>query len=730
MRMRFHPRLVILLALAAAAGCRTDAAAPAQPRHLLEIHGGDLQFGAQGSLLLDPLQVVVSDELTERPARGVTVQWRVVAGPPGAELLPASVATDSAGIARVTLRLGPETGTYRIQATAEGAGTSGVVFQAFSVVPPRIDDLAPAVVTAGQSVTITGAEFGAGTDQIVLFDGLRGRVLSGTPTSLQVEVPRCLTDREATVTVQRGAVVSQGRRLSVLAGDTAALVLAPGEGRTFTSETDFACFRLASPPTGATYLLVPQNAGEKSRSPFRYQVVGLGAAPFAAAQPAPRTAGAAAAAILERAGFGQAPADFEARLRHYESGILPHEAIRPEPGAPGVDASVATPRIGDRKTFQVINKDHKFSTVTAEVKFVSDHAILYQDVAAPDNGLSANDFANFGRVFDDPIHGIVSSVFGPPSDVDANGRIVILFTPVVNEMTPRGSSSFIAGFFYGHDLTTRPGSNRAEIFYSLVADPAAKFGDARTVSRILSTVPAVLAHEFQHMVHFNQRVLLRGVNQESLWLSEALAHMAEDLVADAFQARGEGPTAASFRAANRARANLYLQRPADTGLLAVTPPGTLEERGASWLFLKHLMGHHGGNDLLRRVTQTTRASVDNVRAETGTPWQRLVENWAVALWADGAPELAGSAVEPRFTFPNMNLRSEVTPTNGGFPLQPRQFGFQGFTIAEELASSTGGYIILRHNGPTAASLSLGFHALPGSVAAAAATPQLSVLRIR
>src|SRR5690606_2216800 len=143
-------------------------------------------------------------------------------------------------------------------------------------------------------------------------------------------------------------------------------------------------------------------------------------------------------------------------------------------------------------------------------------------------------------LFDDPIFPTVTGAFGEPSDVDGNGRIIILFTPVVNELTPRGAAGFVAGFFYGLDLTEGANSNRAEIFYSVVPDPGGRYGDPRSRDDILRTVPGVLAHELQHMVHFHERMMRRQAPRpEAVWLSEALAHMAEDLVADTLRARGD-----------------------------------------------------------------------------------------------------------------------------------------------------------------------------------------------
>src|SRR5690606_6916213 len=141
----------------------------------------------------------------------------------------------------------------------------------------------------------------------------------------------------------------------------------------------------------------------------------------------------------------------------------------------------------------------------------------YVDLDAPANGFTPQDLAGFGAIFDDPIYSTVAGLFGPPTDVDGNNRIIILFTPRVNALTERGAEGFVAGYFYGCDLVDANrcrDTNRAEIFYSMVPDPQGQFGDPRSRAVVQRTVPGILAHEFQHMIHFGQKGSL-----DVLWLS-------------------------------------------------------------------------------------------------------------------------------------------------------------------------------------------------------------------
>src|SRR5690606_12134009 len=149
-----------------------------------------------------------------------------------------------------------------------------------------------------------------------------------------------------------------------------------------------------------------------------------------------------------------------------------------------------------------------------------------------------------------------------------------------------------------------------------------------------------------------------------------------------------------FFGSNLARARLYLADPGGASLINDEPPGSLEERGAQWLFIKYIMGHYGGTDLLGQLTQTTLSGVANVTSATGRSWSALLADWSVALWADDAPELQGLTLDPRFTFPELNLREEYAQRNQPFPLGPVSIGMHDFIAHDTLPASSMDYRML------------------------------------
>jgi hypothetical protein len=406
-------------------------------------------------------------------------------------------------------------------------------------------------------------------------------------------------------------------------------------------------------------------------------------------------------------------------------GVSP--TLSPRTSLAAVDSGPSpVPQIGERRQFTVLNSESGFDTITADVRYVSDHTVIYQDLQAPAGGFGPEDFQSSAEEFDDPIHPVVTEAFGHPSDVDENGRVIVLFTPKVNLLTAPGSDGFVGGFFYGIDLfDDRAGSNHGEVFYSLVPDPRGEYGDVRTAHTILNTVPAILAHEYQHMIHYNQRILMRGATSlETLWLSEALAQMAEDMVGDVFAERGDGDKAFLYQVGNWLRARHYLSDPGGASLIAASGSGTLEERGAGWLFLRYLKGHWGSTSILRDLTQTTASGVDNITAQTGRDWWSLFGDWAAALYLDDTPYGA----DPRLEFPDIDLRETLAQAGGSYPLRLVIQYEEEFVVATTLHASSGDFFLIKP--PPSGGIAVNFGGLGGGPAPSESRLQLMLVRLR
>lgn len=674
--------LLFVTLAGALGGCGEGSTGVYLPQVDVAAYSGDGQYAQSGQQLPSPLVARVSDRATGNPVVGVAMTWRVVEGtadfPSGSAGL-----TDQSGTVSASVAVGGSAGAVRIRAEVSGQPEASVEFTAFVIVRPVLDGLSVERARAGDTLRITGSSFSPVPEHnVVLFSGIRGRVVTASREALTVEVPGCLPTRTVQVTAQLGPLVSGALPLAVESNGQPPMDV---PARTYADLDDrqgFTCVALGG-EGGAGYLLVVASTGTLGAARFGFGLRGL--VEGSAVPPIGRSV---ATRELRPDPFGAARASFEASLRREEAALL-RRGAEPAEGRPAL-APARVPTIGERRTFKVLNADRNFDDVSAVVRFVGQRAVLYVDEAAPPGGFTTEDLQAFSTAFDQVIGPTVTGAFGQPSDLDGNERVVVLFTATVNQLTPRGSAGFVGGFFYGVDLLDQEGSNRGEIFYAMVPDPTGTLSDPRSKVQVLEVIPAILAHEFQHMIHFNERVVVRGASStEAVWLSEGLAQMSEELVARAYYRLGDAVNGDRYRAGNLLRARRYLSSTSSVSLIIEVGQGTLEERGAGWLYTLYLWDRLAGNETLRALTQTTRTGAANVEAVTGLPWRREFADWASALYLDdlGSGPYASE-------YPTVDLRNLLSASNGSYPLSPEVLGFGDFARSGLLRSASPQHYIL------------------------------------
>jgi len=632
------------------------------------------------------------------------VEFEVVQG--GAELDRRVDVTNETGVASTGLRLGSALGTVRVRARVVDVEISPVEFEAHAVEPPLLSSV-PTPVRAGEVIEITGSSFNpVAENNVVLFDGVRGIVTAVGDTALSVRVPSCLPSRNVEVQVRVGSAAS-GRLGTTVEGSSERLRLQRGEVHDLDGTDGSACITLES-AFFERYLLVAQSAGRVAGARYDAELRGL-AADVAVAAKSPD--GVAYAVAPDPAGASQ---DWHHRLRARED-VLARTASTRRPAA----ASGAVPAVGHERTFRVAGRGSSFADVEAVARDVGEYAAIYVDRRVDD--VVDEDFVVLmSGLFDDPIHDVVTETFGAHSDIDGNDRIIILFTPEVNLLTDRGDDGFVAGFFFGIDLLPENGnSNEGEIFYMVAPDPNGTYSDPRLAQNLVRQLPPILAHEFQHMIHFNQRVLIRGGRgTDALWLSEGLATMAEDRFAQATEGG-----AYDYLATNLDRAARYLSAPSDVSLTVTAGSGTLAERGAGWLFTRYLW-ERSDPGLLAALTQTTLTGIENVESVTGGVWEELLADWAVAVQSEflGAQSLA-----PELTYPVLNLQSRLNDRDHGVS-RPETLQTDDFARTARLWAGGTAYWQLEIEGGRPLALNVG--ALGGGPVDPAAELRLRLVRIR
>jgi len=689
------------------------------------VAAGDRQYGTAGQILPTSLHVVVRGITTELPQEDRNVLWTVASG--DAEIVGiASVLTDETGSARVKVRLGTATGEVSILARVQDQETSSAVFTLYLVDRPVLAAVSPATASPGSSVTLIGQNFSPDADHnVVLFSGLRGRVTAASTTQLTVTVPLCLTARSVEITAQLGMVASSSTSLQVLSAGSVES-LAVGESVFATDPEGFSCVTV--PGDGAaSYLVMVQSTSEVGAAMHPVSFFGLSADgnPYASIVDTPVQASIAPPSRVLLDGPGRVQANWDARLREYEAEITrgrgQAQTDVPEGDrAQRVDRPAAVPSMGEQRTFEVFRGAGDFIEVTATARHIGQKAAFFVDLNSPEGGYTPADLQYFSDTFDQVIHPMVTSSFGVESDLDQNSRIVVLLTPAVNALTPRSASGFVGGFFFGVDLLPKmQGSNAAEIFYSLVPDPGGLFSDPRPRDRLLEVTPAILAHEYQHMVHFNERVLVRGAEaNEATWLKEGLAQFSEELAARELDDAGDADAAELFRDGTVDRSRRYLAGPDSISLLISSGQGTLAERGAGFLYVMYLVDRFG-SDLVGRLTRTTNTGARNVEAETRTDWATGLSDWWSAVWMDGESGLSDTPA-----FPGVDLKAFL---GDPFPLEADVTGQGDFVLYQSLRSASVAYYIVTPAAGGSMTLRVGGES--GGTSLAQAGVEMRIIRI-
>lgn len=438
------------------------------------------------------------------------------------------------------------------------------------------------------------------------------------------------------------------------------------------------------------------------------------------------------------------PAAFHAALREAEARLAADPASRFREAWAGPPVAAAIPVVGQRDSFNVCRNDTctAFNRVGATVRFVGRHGAIYTDDANPVSGesLTDGDLASLGALFDDYLYPIDTTAFGQPSDINGDQRVAILITVGVNELTADCTNGRIIGYFYGADLlTSAAGTNRREVFYAFAPKPATTTCSAVTRSVALRSLAPVLIHEMQHMISFNQRVLVRGGGQEDTWLNEGLSHFAEELgfrgIPDN-RCLGATGCFAQFLSGDLSNAYSYLNNPEATHL--ITPgnnSGPLAYRGASWLFVRWLADHFAADTLLgtevtRGLVQTTRVGASNVSGLVAVDFPTLVGEWQLANYLEN---LGGFAQSGRLRYRSWNLRSLYAANSPAlfakpYPLTPDSTG-GSYARNGTLRGGSGRHVRFKL-AAGAAGVTVQLTGSSGGAPSQAAEPRFAVVRIQ
>ncbi|MFQ6046291.1 MAG: IPT/TIG domain-containing protein [Gemmatimonadales bacterium] len=719
--MNLRRKMGVVLVLMAAA-CGGEGVDLPEPSSIAKLPESDGQLAPAGARLPLPLRVVVRSSDGAAVPRA-QVRWWLASGT-GGRLSDSITVADGTGIAEAAFTLGPAAGEYLVRAELVVDTDKGVIFRATASERPVLTEVEPATFTGGDQIVIRGR--GLTRDVVIEIAGVPAVVttVSVTRTGLWAIVPPCLVPGPVDIVARLDGARSNSIQGTFQAA-SGELQLAVGEYASINPAAIDACATF--PAAGADtveYLFVPQATTSTAGVSALYRFRG-NAASAAATLPGPAPA------------VRPAAAEFHDFLRRFEAeDIRPARGARVQPfGAPLRKISV-----GDTREFHVCAdlECDNFEKITAAVRFVGGHAAIYEDDAAP-SPLSQGAVDSLGAMFDRELYEVATRAFGAESDVDRNGLVIILMTPVVNGLTPRDEceQAVVTGFFFSFDVDPAHArderSNQAEVFYALTPDPSGSVGCAHTAARIEHLVPVTFIHELQHMISYNQHVLIRGGEREELWLNEALSHLAEELGALHFLSFGDSAEFSRFAEGDLFDAYRYLVNPGEQFVLFEDGTGTLAERGAVWLFVRWLVDQHGG-EITRRLTETGLRGAANVAAAAGEPFARLLAEWILANYVSDLP---GFTAPVRLRHLTWDLRLVFSKLHSSlpqkfqrpFPLEPLAFLGGAFDVSGSLRAGSGDYYTVLQ-APAEPGFTLRLTGPDGEPVEASVAARLNVIRIR
>jgi hypothetical protein len=624
-------------------------------------------------------------------------------------------------------------GVTTVTAVSEGVSGTLVVLVAAPAgsVAPTIASIAPATLTPGTTATVRGTGFLGTANTAVIVAGVSATVLATTPTDITIAVPAaglpCQTTQPVPVTVATvGGMATAPQPLAV----ARIRALAVGESFVTGAAGDIACNEL---PAGGSYVVSVFNGATSVAGTVRFELRGSVGGPLASRAPAdgitidaaaPRSIARTPASMAQQAHLDHLDADREvlrrlgAPRRRELSPSYSRTGQSPVPLLVGATAPV---------NFHYSSCTATGATsITARVVFVGTHSVVLEDVAGPLAGKIDADLIAMAQEFETISYPLLLN-FGDPlardASTDANGRIVMLFTPRVNAI-----SSSLLGFVSACDMypasqdPSVAGSNEAEIFYArTVTDTTPGTTSLSGRAQWRRQIPAMLIHEAKHITSYAER-LSRGATQfEQVWLEEATAQLASEMFGRALRGnrwRGDAtyretlycesrPTEAGCADGVIAMSNHigfladYLQNFETKSILSGAEDSDIY--GSAWLFARWLVDTYGGSDegaFLRRLVQTgVLSGAANVEAVSGRQFSQLLAEFTLMLATDNVANVTAPYVEPSWNLPDIFAGYAELGSRPPAPLAMRQS--TGGTISVSGRNVKGGGGVLVKLGPIA-----------------------------
>ena len=253
--------------------------------------------------------------------------------------------------------------------------------------------------------------------------------------------------------------------------------------------------------------------------------------------------------------------------------------------------------------------------------------------------------------FDEKIYPELTSTYGQEwkPGIDSDEHITILFHQMKEDL---------GGYFNSGDeypTIQSPTSNEREMIY------------LNTDNLKYEIIKSYVAHEFVHLITFNQKERLRGVSEE-IWLNEARADYAPTLL---------GYDNKQYQDSNlQQRVKQFISSPSDS---LTEWQNQKRDYGVINLFTQYLVGHYG-IEILADSLKSSKVGIESINKALGTipkNFSQIFTDWTIAVFLNDC----NVAVE--YCYQNENLVNlRIAPSLIFLPSTQRTEVFLDYSIQQ------------------------------------------------
>jgi hypothetical protein len=302
-------------------------------------------------------------------------------------------------------------------------------------------------------------------------------------------------------------------------------------------------------------------------------------------------------------------------------------------------------------------------TLFASLQVVSDQLYFYVEdewwgiLDTKERNKFVREVKQLAASFEGEIYPVITSIFGFENrpGIDKDTRITILVHRLQDDLK---------GYFStgnGYSVFESPGSNEREMMYM---SPDAILDELAS---------SYLAHEFMHLVYFNQKQIIHNISDE-IWIQEGFAELAptlvgyDDLYEESYLER---------------RVRDFISNPRDS---LVEWRGTRADYGAVNLFFQYIVDRYGEGVLAEtlRSAQGGIASLEAGFSQKGIDksFSEVFQDWMIALYINDC------SYGDEYCFERMNLQDiRVAP----FTNFLSSFGETQLTVTNETKDWAGNW---------------------------------------